>query len=83
MAGKLIVSCPHSGNSNNQILGNHFYPFHLAMPFSRILAVGNGKLVHRKLLIGVVPVNDRIRQKIGWEVHLVLCGYVTATCIIK
>jgi hypothetical protein len=63
-AGKLIISCPHTGNSNNQIIGNHFYPFHMTMPFSRILAVGHDKLVHRKLLIGVVPVNDRARRKI-------------------
>jgi hypothetical protein len=45
------------------------------MPFSRILAVGNDKLVHRKPLIGVVPVDDGIRREMGSKTNLVLCSH--------
>lgn len=52
-----------TGSCNDQIV-HPFYPFHLSIPFSRILAIRNDEFFYGKMLVCAMPVDKRIRMEV-------------------
>lgn len=48
---------------NDQII-HPLYPFHLSIPFSRILAIRNDEFFYAKMLVCTMPVDKCIRMEV-------------------
>lgn len=59
-------------NGGDDPICHPFDSFHMTVPFPRVLAIGNDEFIDRKMLIGAVPVDNRILMKIASDFAFLL-----------